>query len=174
MPCGRLGGVTCDVTSADPGDDYHYKLLPTVPKPPVTWPHLQTTGSESLPWNANQHVTTITEDMVILGHLEEDPNWAGKAEEDWYVFQTPPGREEIEVVVTAFSEGSPMNPTLKLYDDEERLKKIAYVGDTTYDRDPLLEETSYGDETWYLVVREFRLTAYGHALWYTIEVRVVD
>ena len=163
-----------DVTSANPGDDYHYKLLATVTKPPVTWTDMQTTGAEVLPWNANQNVTEISEGMVILGHLEEDPVWAGKAEEDWFVYRTPPGRKDIEVHVTAFSEGSPMNPTLKLYDDDERLKKIAYVGDSTYDRDPILEYTSYGDETWYLVVREFRLTAYGHALWYTIEVRVVD
>ncbi len=162
-----------DPTSADPGDDYHYRLMASVTKAPVIWTHEESyDAGETLPWDNGQGVMEIEEGMVVLGGLDYI------LEHDWYVFQTPPDKHQIEVEIVAFSEGSPTNATLKLYDEDGAMNGVpletVYTGLTAYDLDPLLDRSSDGDETWYLAVRDQDGSAYGPGYWYTIEVRVVD
>ena len=162
-----------DPTSADPGDDYHYRLMASVTKAPVTWTHEESyDAGETLPWDTSQGVMELEEGMVVLGGLDYI------LEHDWYVFQTPPDKHQIEVEIVAFSEGSPTNATLKLYDEEGASNGIpletVYTGLTAYDLDPLLDRSSDGDETWYMAVRDQDGSAYGPGYWYTIEVRVVE
>lgn len=142
------------------GEDYSWYMLTTLAKPPVEWD-----TEEVEPNDEAAEATPITIGQTAFGTIEASGDF------DVYTFSTTSeGEQTLIFDVTGFTEGSPADLMLVLYDsDGVTHLKTKYSGEIAYDHDPYFQKKITGLKDLYLLVRtEDDKGSRFH--WYTVSV----
>ncbi len=156
---------------AQSGDeDYDYQFRVSTTKTPVDIDREESSDNDS--W---QDAQVIELDESIYGTVSE------ASDLDWFVLETPEGRQEIELQLIAHRAGSPLNARIEIWTtqakDKTKLESEADVKVSTSDAspsfDPIFTHTSYDQRSWYIKVRVAD-GGTGPAYWYTLTTTVKE
>ena len=157
---------------AQSGDeDYDYQVRASVTKTPVPIDREEKSNNEDF-----EDAQVLQLDEYVYGTVDEPSDL------DWYVLQTPPGRNEIKLELLAHRHGSPLNGRIEIWyahpKDDSKLSDEAErkVADSDFgpSMDPIFTHTSYDERTWYIKVRNANTGGTGSAYWYVLHTTIEE
>jgi hypothetical protein len=163
--------LTLNEQEAQSGDeDYDYQFRASTTKTPVDIDRQESHDNDS--W---KDADPIELDESVYGTV------SGPTDLDWFVLETPEGRQEIQLELVAHRAGSPLNARIEIWyaqikdstqlEDEPQAK--VSTSDASPSFDPIFTHTSYDQRLWYIKVRVAD-GGTGPAYWYTLKTTVKE
>ena len=158
-------------------DTHLYEVMFSIAKPPVEYNSLEGETADNIGLNNSpENALTVEDGDVLFGQINDN------YDRDWYAIALPEDQSAtLTVTVTAFMEGSPLDPIIYLYpqaaltdpdfdiDDYTSVRNNGY-GDPN-NLDPTLSYTTAQGGTWGLLVRSNASTG-SRFHWYTMAIDI--
>jgi hypothetical protein len=150
--------MLADHLSGSPGGpDYHYEILATWAKEPVSWNRQEDDAGNDL-----------FESAEVLGSGDRVLAWVDSTlDTDWFMLDIPGGKHTVTLSVEAYAHGSAGNFKIVTFDEDKNRLQTWYFGEMGFELDPWARWTSSGDERIYLRVIE-ESGRYGRPAWYLL------